>query len=72
MSVTDPDCPFHLAYRLGITIVGATARLPRTVLYDPGLDVAIISPDYEWDDYCRAADWLLSVASSARRPAASA
>lgn len=70
MAVTDPDCPFNLAWRMGVEVVGATARLPVPVLYDPHHHLIVVSPDYSLEEYQDAADELLShVASRTARSA---
>lgn len=70
MAVSDPDCPFHLCWRLGVEVVGSTARLPVPVLYDATHNVAIVSPGYDLEDYEDGADWLLSVAVAPRQASA--
>lgn len=70
MAVTDPDCPFHLVYRMGTAIIGAVERMPVPVMYDPVHDVAVVSPGYERVDYEDAADWLMSVAAERDRASA--
>lgn len=70
MAVTDPDCPFHLPFMLGVDVYGSTDPMPVPILYDPRTNVAVVSPGYSREEYEAAADWLLSVLASARRASA--
>lgn len=62
MDATDPACPFNLVHLLGVRVVGSTEPLPVPVLYDTTHHVAVVSPGYDHEAYCVAADWLLLAA----------